>query len=193
MFTSNSSATRSGQLTVTTVPRGPNLNQFVVRAASSHSSNGAGVIAQAISDDPTGVGDFASIVNLYDLYRVEFMAAEWVPQLTFQTGVNASPLYLVFEPDATAATLASVAVALQYRDVQVKDVTKHWTVGCPVPRITSIPSTILSGVRIYEGGYLDTATPAGTCSIQWYGTGFNNSTAYGTFVTHLVLSCKDRR
>lgn len=165
----------------------------VLRFVSNVTSNGAGIANVIATNNPNGSAKWSYFANIFDSYRVVKMMVEYVPILNLQqaTSTNASPIYVIFDPDTPNSVGTTVSTVLDYKNLQIADLDKHWYFEVPMPLISSSSATVGS-YTIYEGGFIDCATPTGTSSVQMLATGLAVTTTYGQYIIHWVIDFENR-
>jgi len=149
---------------------------------------GSGTYAAAFSNLPSGSGEWASCVALFDSYRVEKMVLEFVPYRNSitATGQSGSPMYVGFDPDNPGAPASSNAL-LGKANLRLLDLFKHWSYTVDrMPRVASA-SAFAGSYTVWGDGYLDTADAAATCSVQVFTENNLASMPLGTMVCSWIV------
>lgn len=158
-----------------------------LKFASNVASTAGGLINSGIATtNPNGSTEFTYFAQLWDSYRVEEMVFEYVPILNLQMAANnnLSPLYVVFDPDTASSLGGSLTPYLNKQNCRIFDMTKHFTYHVKsMPRYASA-STLVGAYTVYDDGFIDTATPVGIGSIQWFASGLTVTTTYGQYIVH---------
>jgi len=158
-----------------------------LKFVSNLSSTAGGLINSGVAtNNPNGSTEFTYFAQLWDSYRVDEMIVEFVPILNLQQGANyaLSPLYVVFDPDTPNTLGGSLTPYLNKQNCRILDMNHHNSYHVKsMPRYAS-SSAVVGSYTIYDDGFLDCATPAGICSVQWYASGLTASTTYGQYIVH---------
>jgi len=173
------------------VPRPIRNYQITLRKLNTVSSGVGGTITGGMQNDPSVCTDWTPCGSLFDCYRIDRMVVEWIPNLTYTTGILYPPLYVVFDPDSTTGPV-TIDTALQFDNVRICDMAKTWNVAVNVPRITSAAS-LAGAFTVYEGGFIDNAAVAVNGGIFWYTANASSSQTYGNVVMHFFLTFANRR
>jgi len=176
-------------------PRGPIDKQYTAKlrvtgTVTSSSSN----IQLNMSTDPSGCTDWTHFASLFDCYRVDRIAMEFVPTETYDGALVYAPLVVFYDPDNAAfpSTVTNYDTAYQYEGAKICQTTKHWSCEVRPDQPTSV-GAIAGSYHILAGGWMDIATPVGTSSLNAYGTGFTSAHAYGMYVLTYYVTFKVRR
>lgn len=175
-----------------------NLAVFKIRDTIVCNSSVGGVIEyRTNSTNPTdtfftGVTaqDFVNLSGIYDQFRIYAVSVKYIPLLpNDESSVTGfAPLYTVIDYDDSTA-LTSVNQAINYENMKVKNMYRPWKVYYRIPKVTNLAG----GTTIVGFGWFDMAGPLTTGAIKFYGTGFDVSTTYGTFIATWYIGCKNRR
>lgn len=134
--------------------------------------------------------DWASIVNLFDTYRVNAVKVQWVPNSPADSAKAYYPCYVLCDWDATSLPAATALLALQYENCRIKNLYLPWTYYCKPPKVVGTGDT----TRTFNDGYMDTSdTPTNLGQIEILAPGLSGTSVYGSVVKTWYISCKDRR
>ncbi len=135
---------------------------------SALTSNGSGTIAVNYTDDPSGSPDWTSFQNTYSEYRTLSMTVIFTPNVTGATiaSVAYAPIYVIWDAVNTATPLASYADATNYPSLQVHSINVPF-------RMSHRMSTV------DESTFAPTSTVAVDYVFKYFATGLTNSTSYG--------------
>lgn len=169
-----------------------NKRFFKLKLVSTITSSGTGVITGGVVDDPSSAQDWASIVGLFDMYRVNAIKLKWIPDFnTNESGSSTAafkPLYIVHDIDEFNNPLTSVNVAIQYENCKYKNMLRPWTYYRKMAR------TIADGTQTHDNkGYGDCDNVQPNQGIFWYGSGFSSSVDYGTLLVTYYITAKGRK
>lgn len=182
------------QLSVNAVhPNFPNrIHKFVLRSVYPISSDAGGSINFITNTDASTSSDWTNLSGLFDSYRVVKIHMEWIPNFSHGSTQVLPPLFVIFDPDDGQAITASSALFIGYPNCKILPVDKYVHAWAECPKVNSISATV-GAYSVNEGGFIDLAAPASTCSIQAYSTGLAVSTAYGTLVNTYEVEFVARR
>lgn len=169
------------------------IRYFKLKYTSGVTSDAGGTISAFSVANPTSawsgggtVNDWTSVSSLFDSFRTCAMKWQFVPQFPNDTSVTTGffPLYVGFDVDSNGTPIGSIADALQYENVRIKNMYRPWKF------YTKVPKTAASK----QQGWCDIATPADCFGSIWgYGNGFDVSQTYGQMIITYYIKCKDRR
>lgn len=170
-----------------------NKRFFKLKLVSRVSSDAGGIISAGVTDMPSSAQDWASIVGLFDMYRVNAVKLKFIPDSnTAFTDAAQSvwrPLYIVHDMDEYVSPLTSVNVAIQYENCKYKNMLRPWTYYKKMARTISAAGSQTHDLK----GYGDCDNPQPNQGIFWYGTGFTASVDYGTLLVTYYLTAKGRK
>jgi len=153
-------------------------------------SNSFGGFNSIIDNNPTGYQDFASVAQLFDVYRVCAMKIQFFPSFPNNTSTvtNYRPIYLVYDAD-TESALTNASTAIQYDNFKVKNLYRPWSFYTRIPKIAN---SALHTSTIFQGGFIDASDTMTVGAILTFAEGLNVSTNYGKILTTLYLKAKMR-
>lgn len=165
---------------------------FYLRQVLILSTNAGGVMANTISNNVATIPEFSDIQALFDSYKVTGVKLHYQPHLPNDTSVTTgyTPLYIVNDPDSPSALLGSVAQAIEYDSLKVRNLFRPWKVYYKYPKITQVPS---GSAIVLSNGWLDIDNPIGTSSVATYADGLDISTTYGELIITYYVKCKNRK
>lgn len=167
------------------------LNFVKLRTQANISSSVAGTILDVFGmTNVQSCQDWSNCAGLYDQYRVFGMSIKWFPHLPNDTSVTTSYYPWYFVPDYDDVTaLSTIAEAVQYERLKVKNIYKPFTLYYKIPKLLSMAST----TAIANFGWMDVADPQTTGGIKSIATGLSASSVYGTYVMTYYVAFKNRR
>jgi len=171
------------------VPATPRSVRFVLKFSKFLNSSAGGIIVDNIASDSSGsLTDWASCAALFDCYKIKRMWFEYVPFNTFDGLLSYPPLFVIYDGNTIAAVSATlVDPYLQYDNVRIMDLTKHWTY-----MVTEVSKPSATNATILEGGFVATAATANWCSIQWIAVNCSVSTKYGSCIAYFDIEFASR-
>lgn len=170
-----------------------NVYRTVLRSNGAQNTNGAGVISGNMTNNPSGANLWSSFAALFDSYRVTKMTYEMIPFQTYEYSINYPPLVYGYDEDASSfpSGITSMATALEYVNARIVPSSEHsWFSVRPKPITSSAAFT--GAYTVHEGGWLDTATPVGTCcafAAMYSGSATQN---YFTYILHWEVEFRNR-
>ncbi len=165
------------------------INNVRLVQGGSISSNGAGIVNQVLTLNPSGSSEWTSYSNIYDEFRVMAARVTLVPLQQGSVTSSNGLLAVVFDNDDSVA-LTSFTAALEYDTA--KQLPAIWYDNQRGPRrfewarpnagvSTTIP-------------WIDIAAPAGSNgSIKFYGTNLTVSTSYYAYSIEYFVQYRGRR
>lgn len=164
---------------------------YKIRLTTGISSDGGGDISAAVTDNPNLYQDWTSLGSLFDSYKVRGMKIQWVPNIPEgadpTSTISYKPLYVYYDPDSTT-TVGTVAEAIQYNNMKVKNIYSQWSY------YTKVPTRAADGTsKILAGGFVDAGSVNAFSAIHIIGNSFSASSAYGVLIATLYLEMKYRR
>jgi len=145
-------------------------------------STAAGVIADVLSDIPTGSPDWTSCQALYAEYRILAMSIQFVPNITGGNvaATNYAPFYVIWDANPTAAALASYSAATNYPVSKYKSINQPW-----------IMSHRMYGVE--ESTFVAVTSSVADYAFRTFATGLTPSIAYGRYVIRWKTQFRGRQ
>lgn len=165
---------------------------YKLRTNVSLNSNAGGVISFSTANNPSGISEWASLVQLFDSYKVTGMKIKYMPHLPNDTSVTTgyTPIYIVMDPDSPLASLSNISQAIEYDNLKTKNLYKPWSVYYKMPKVSQVP---LAGSIVLANGWLDIDNVSSTSAILGYSDGLDISTTYGTLLTTYYVKVKNRK
>lgn len=170
---------------------------FKLRGVLQLTSDGAGSInagvrltqPDSIDGAGTALTDWTSVLNLYDEFRVTSIKVQYIPQLPNDpSGTSAfNPAYVFTDFDSTGL-VSTVAGAVGYDNMKVKNLYRPWSYFMRVPRMTAANSATIARV-----GWMDTNSPAVTGSIYIRADNLDASTQYGKIILTYYIVAHNRK
>lgn len=163
---------------------------FKLRTVIDLTSTAGGVIDQVVSNNPSGFGDWASVVALFDEYRFCAVKLKYIPTEPNDTFVTQAfyPFYIV--PDNNDVnTIGSVANALNVESCRVKNMFRPWKYYYKWQKASSTGSSEV----VIKGGYRDVSATAGYQSVKMYGTGFGITKTLGQLIITGYIVARNRK
>lgn len=167
------------------------IRWFKLRRVYNFTGGTAPVVGSSLYD-PSAAGDWASIVNLFDTYKVYASKIQWIPACPNDEVATRlwAPLYVLCDYDASSPPSLTADQCLQYENCKVKNAYMPWSYYCKVPKIASANNT----GTILDDGYIDSSDiPANQGQIVVYSFLLTASPQYGQIVQTYYIGCKDRR
>lgn len=132
--------------------------------------------------------DLSNFTALFDNYRICAVKLKYIPSRPSDSSSTTTylPCYVVPDFDDETA-LTSIAQAVQYERMRVKDLSKPWKFYVKVPKINS---TTANSVGY---GWFDLATSPNQAGIKFFATGLSTSATYGTIIATYYIAFKNRR
>jgi len=132
-------------------------------------SSAAGVIQPSYGDDPSLVGDWASLVAVYEEYRTLAFEVAYYPNNRYAPGTTFRTPIAVVPDRASAAILGSYAVAAEHASCKIFTLDDPWRVKMNMQDVT-------------ESQFIATSTPTPTKWIKLFSNGLSLSTTYGMVI-----------
>lgn len=164
---------------------------FKIRLELAVSTNAGGIMTLAATNNPSGASDWSSISALFDAYKVAAMKIKYIPSLPNDTSVTTgyAPFYMIADADSSTTPLASTTDAIQYENMQVKNMYRPWSFYYKFPKRTAVAT----GATVLQGGYQDIAAVGASGGLYGYGLGFDASTTYGQAIVTYYITVTNRR
>ncbi len=164
--------------------RNPNrVVRTILSVNGTISSDGSGVIAGAISLNPSGSSEWSSWAALYDQFRVIGGVLNLVCWRALNDTGAPTIVRFAFDNDSSA-TPTSYGDVMQFAEVH--DVSTIWTSGA-VRRIP-FKRPMKKGTPQTGSIWYDEASPSSTPgSIKYYGSGANASTGFLKYILDFVV------
>ncbi len=169
--------------------RAPNVvRRIVLSVTGTIASDGAGVIAGAISMNPSGSSEWSSFAVIYDQFRVLGGVLNLMCTRPLNDTGAPTIVRFAFDNDSTA-TPTSYGDVMQF--AEVTDVPSIWTSGT----IMKVPfkRPVKSGTVQSQFVWYDEATPsASPGSLKYYGSGANATTGFMRYVLDYLVEFQVR-
>lgn len=164
---------------------------FKLRFTTTLVTDPAGVFTGEFVDNPNQSLDFTNIAALFDTYKFCAMRIKYIPSFPNDTSSQHlyTPLYVVGDPNDTTP-LTTTNQAIEYENMQVKDLQKPWKYYYKFPT-----ATIVSGAGtqvVLAGGYRNVNSIVPARAIKMISTNLTASSTYGTFIVSMYLTVKNR-
>lgn len=146
-----------------------------------------------IVDDPTGYGDFVSIRNLFDKFRVNAISVKFIPTVTAVGAPNTvwTPGFILHDENHTSVTSTNPNDFLQFENCKAVNCQRPWKYYRKMKR--NVPMEA-AGHIIDTSGYQATNQPTPTQVLSFLPpTLMPIDAAYGTLITSLYITAKARQ
>lgn len=163
---------------------------------------GVSINQQVFVNDPNNCTDFASLQQLYDLYKITGCKVKFYPKFIDSSvpgaaGTAFSPIYVFYDPDSSVA-VTTVDAAVQYDNHKVFNLYRPWKYYCS-PIVQSDTSVNAAGAllafRKRVGAMFDIINPTYYHKgiIGWVADTLTTGTQYGDIVVTYYCLCSERR
>lgn len=173
-------------------PGGPNAVRYfkLKSAAVTFTSNLLGVVSPVIDNNPNGYPEWSSVASLFDVYRVCAMKIKYFPFLPNDnsSSITYHPMYIVYDPDTTSS-LTDSNEAIQYDRLKSVNLYRPFSFYTRVPRVSNTGTS----TKVFQGGWLDCASPVSIGSIRCIAESLTHSTQYGRVLATVYLKAKLRQ
>lgn len=169
----------SGPTRLPQILSGTRCETFELHSTVTFTSDGSGVIAEVINNNPSGYIEWSSLAGLWDEYRPLSLTVQYHPTNRYSKSATVTkPYFQVIDRDS-AGVIASVAGAAQYGSCKLISLEDPWS------------ETIrMSSIR--DATFITTASPIATFYLKGYQSGFSNSTEYGQALITLLVQVRGR-
>lgn len=164
---------------------------FKFRAVVPIFTTAGGAISQFFSRNPTALPEFSTCGGLFDSAKVCAMKFHWLPSQPNGSSITTvyAPAYVLYDPDETAAPVATADAALQYENCKVFNLYRPFKYYRKLDRITQ-QST--AGVTL-GGGWSDIVTMPSNGGLMLFAAGLDATEEYGQLVVSYYVAFKNRR
>jgi hypothetical protein len=151
-----------------------------VTIVTSIVTNGSGVCAAVIANNPSTSSEWTSLSSLYDEYRVLSQEDIYYPiaNETYTASFIPAVMVHIVDRDSSGA-LASLATGLYYASSKISNSNRQHT--------TSVRMT-----GSEDAGFTTTSIPSSTWWHKMFFSGATSSVTYGTCVTKLLVQFRGR-
>lgn len=175
------------------------IRYFKTRIVEPVDTSSVGVYTSGgdITDLPSGSTDFASIANLFDMYRVCAIKLKFIPTVTASAspgGISAPfgfvPMYVIHDTNSITEPVTAVINYLQYESCRVMNAQRPWTYYRRMARNIPTNSSWTAQRNINTRGWIPTDSPITTQGIfVRFEPGGTSAQKYGTIVvTHYLVA-----
>lgn len=153
------------------------IRRFILSTTGSLGSDGAGVMAGAITMDPSGSTLWSHLALLYDQFRVIGGQVKLVPRTSNNSGAVNGIVRFVFDDSTTTPT--SLADISGYSELT--DVPAEWTGG--QVKVVNFKRPVIKGVvQGQQLWYNETTPSASPGAVKFYASGLSASITYLNYV-----------